>query len=159
MRMDAFFIFAAEYLYIISVAALAVYFLRQRRDSWLRMALFAIPAGLFALALGTLGNHLYFDPRPFVVGHFTPLVPHTPDNGFPSDHTLLVSAVAMIGTLWNRCLGIVLWVLALIVAVARVYVGLHHVIDVIGSIIISSAAVLSTYAVYKYLWPCRIAKT
>ena len=157
VMMDSFLIFAAEYLYLVSVAMLGVYFLLQHRDSWKRMALFAIPAGLFALAFGMLANHLYFDPRPFVVGHFTPLIPHAPDNGFPSDHTLLVSAVAMIGTLWNRRLGIVLWILALLVAVGRVYVGLHHALDVAGSIVISSVAVLLTYAAYRYLWHTEIA--
>ncbi len=150
--MDSFFIFAAEYLYLVSIATLGVYFLLRPRSSWKRMALFAILAGLFALLLGTIANHVYFDPRPFVVGHFTPLVPHAPDNGFPSDHTLLVSAVAMIGTLWNRRLGVALWILAILVAIGRVYVGVHHTVDVVGSIVISSIAVLLTYAAYKYLW-------
>ena len=157
MAMDSFFIFAAEYLYLVSVATLGAYFLLQPRDSWKHRAFFAIPAGLFALALGMIANHLYFDPRPFVAGHFTPLVPHAPDNGFPSDHTLLVSAVAMIGTLWNRRLGMVLWILAILVAVGRVYVGVHHVLDVAGSIVISSVAVLLTYAAYRYLWHTEIA--
>lgn len=155
--MDSFSIFAAEYLYIISVAVLGVYFFLQSRSSWKRMALFAILAGLFAFALGMITNHVYFDPRPFVVGHFTPLIPHAPDNGFPSDHALLVSAVAMIGTLWNRRLGVALWILALLVAIGRVYVGLHHVLDVAGSIVISSVAVLLTYAAYKYLFHKEIA--
>lgn len=114
------------------------------------MVFFAIPAGLFALALGTLANHLYFDPRPFVALHFTPLVPHVPDNGFPSDHTLLVSAVAMIGTLWNRRLGMVLWILAILVAIGRVYVGLHHVLDVIASMVFAVIATLAWYATLKY---------
>ncbi|MDE1919127.1 MAG: phosphatase PAP2 family protein [Patescibacteria group bacterium] len=155
--MNLFFILAAKYLYLVPVAILGVYFLLQERGAWKRMAFFAIPAGLFALALGTLANHLYFDPRPFVALHFTPLVPHAPDNGFPSDHTLLVSAVAMIGTLWNRRLGIVLWALALLVAIGRVYVGLHHVLDVAGSVVISFVAVLLTYAAYTYLWHKEIA--
>ncbi len=114
------------------------------------MAFFAIPAGLFALALGTLANHLYFDPRPFVALHFTPLVPHAPDNGFPSDHTLLVSAVAMIGTLWNRRLGMALWILAILVAIGRVYVGLHHVLDVIASMVFAVIATLAWYVTLKY---------
>ena len=154
--MESFFVFTAEYFYFASIATLGAYFLFQSRDSQKRMALFAIPAGLFALALGMLANHLYFDPRPFVVGHFTPLVPHAPDNGFPSDHTLLVSAIAMIGTLWNRRLGIVLWILAFLVAISRVYVGLHHVLDVAGSIAISTVAVLLAYAAYRH-WHKKIA--
>lgn len=150
--MDSFFILAAKYLYFLPVAVIGIYFLLQPPRSWVRMAMFAIPAGLFALLLGWIANHLYVDPRPFVAGHFTPLVPHDPDNGFPSDHALLVSAVAMIGTLWNRRLGLLLWVLALIVAAARVYVGLHHITDVVGSILISSIGVSLVYVVFKSFW-------
>ena len=149
--MNLFFILTAKYLYLVPVAILGVYFLLQERGAWKRMVFFAIPAGLFALALGTLANHLYFDPRPFVALHFTPLVPHAPDNGFPSDHTLLVSAVAMIGTLWNRRLGMVLWILAILVAIGRVYVGLHHVLDVIASMVFAVIATLAWYAILKYV--------
>lgn len=148
--MNLYFIFAAKYLYLLSVAILGVYFLLQPRDAQKRMALFAIPAVFFAYALGTLGNHLYIDPRPFVVGHFMPFLYHAPDNGFPSDHTLLVSAIAAIGTLWNWRLGFLLWSTALAVAVARVFVGLHHFTDVLGSIVISSAAVSLSYAIFRH---------
>ncbi len=148
--MDSFFIFAAKYLYLAVLGLLGLYVLMQPRDSQKRMAIFAVPAGLLALALGMLAGRFYFDPRPFVVGHFMPLVPHAPDNGFPSDHELLVSAAAMIGTVWNRRLGIALWALALVVAVARVYVGVHHLVDVAGSFVISSAAVLAAYAAFRH---------
>ena len=51
-----------------------------------------ISIGVIALILG----HLYYNPRPFVVGNFTPLISHSVDNGFPSDHVLLASAIASI---------------------------------------------------------------
>ncbi len=148
--MDSFFIFAAKYLFLLPVAIIGIYFLLQPRASWKRMALFAIPAALLTYLFGLLGGHLYFDPRPFVVGHFTPLVPHAPDNGFPSDHTLLVSAIAMIGTFWGRRLGAVLWAVAIIVAIARVYVGVHHPIDVIGSIVFAIIATVAWRAILTY---------
>lgn len=147
--MDTLFILAAKYLFIVPVIILALYFLRRPRSSWMRLALFAVPAAILTLVLGKIANHLYFDPRPFVVGHFTPLIPHAADNGFPSDHTLLVAAVAMIGTIWNRRLGAVLWILAILVGIARVYVGIHHATDIIGSMAIAIVAVLITYAVWK----------
>ncbi len=92
------------------------------------------------LRLDLIGNLLYVDPRPFVVGHFIPLIPHVPDNGFPSDHTLLAAALAAIGMYWNKWLGLALWVIAIAIAIARVYVGLHHPIDVLGSIVFALIA-------------------
>ena len=92
--------------------------------------------------------HVYFDPRPFVVGHFTPLIPHDPDNGFPSDHTLLLSAVASLLYPFNKRASYLLWLCTVTVGVSRVYVGIQHPIDVIGSIII---AVIVSYAGYQIL--------
>ncbi|MDE1975615.1 MAG: phosphatase PAP2 family protein [Patescibacteria group bacterium] len=113
------------------------------------MAVFAISAALLAYIIGVVGGLLYYDPRPFIIGHFTPLIPHAPDNGFPSDHALLASAIAMIGTIWNRRLGFALWILAVLIAIGRVYVGVHHVIDVCGSFIISILAVLLVFSASK----------
>lgn len=141
---DTFFIFAAKYLFVAPIVILAVYFLAQPRPAKKRMMRFALPALILTYGAGVIGNHLYVDPRPFVVGHFTPLVPHAPDNGFPSDHTLLVSALAVIACYWSQTLGGLLVVIALLVAIARIYVGLHHPIDVIGSIAI---AIVMTSAV------------
>jgi len=133
-----FLIFAARYLFVAPIVILAAFFLVQPWPAKKRMARFAMPALALTYVAGVVGNHLYVDPRPFVVGHFTSLVPHAPDNGFPSDHTLLVSALAVIACYWNQTLGGLLVVIALLVAIARVYVGLHHPIDVIGSMAIAT---------------------
>ncbi len=151
--MDLFFILSAKYLFVIPILVLGVYFLSQPRSVQKRILVFALPSLAFIYLLALLGGYIYFDTRPFVVGNFTPLIPHTPDNGFPSDHALLVSAVAAIGIYLNRKLGIVLWVLALTVAAARVYVGLHHPIDVAGSMAISILATSVIYFLIKNVWP------
>ncbi len=150
--MDAFFIFSAQYLFILPILILGVYFFTRGWPSQKRMAFFAIPAGLLTYLLGLIGTYLYYDPRPFVVGHFTPLISHIPDNGFPSDHTLLVSSLAAVGMYWNKWLGIVLWAIALLVAVSRIYVGLHHPIDVLASMAFAIIGVSVTYRVLKYGW-------
>ncbi|WP_419188808.1 phosphatase PAP2 family protein [Enhydrobacter aerosaccus] len=66
---------------------------------------------------------------------------HTPDNGFPSDHTLLLSALAALASCWNGRLSLLLWFIALLVGAARVYVGLHHPVDILGSILIAIGTV------------------
>jgi undecaprenyl-diphosphatase len=67
------------------------------------------------------------------VEHFRPLIPHEADNGFPSDHALLaagiVAAVGFARLLWVLPFGL----LAGLVDWARVGVGVHHPIDVLGS--------------------------
>ncbi|MDE2188512.1 MAG: undecaprenyl-diphosphatase [Patescibacteria group bacterium] len=144
--MNNFFIFCAQYLFVLPVLIWGIYFLSQPRTNWKHMVIFAISSALLTYAIAVICGWFYYDPRPFVVGNFTPLIPHAADNGFPSDHALLVSSIAMIGTMWNKKLGLVLWILAALVAVGRVCVGVHHPIDVIGSAVI---AVLVTVLVNK----------
>ncbi|HEU5114908.1 MAG TPA: phosphatase PAP2 family protein [Candidatus Paceibacterota bacterium] len=142
---DSIFVIFAKYLFIVPVIALGWYFFVQPKNVWLKNGIFAIISLAFTYGIGKIAGMLYFDPRPFVVGHFTPLIAHAADNGFPSDHALLVAGIAMVGTMWNKKLGGALWILALLVMAGRVYVGVHHPIDVIGSAII---AIIATDAVY-----------
>ena len=150
--MYLFFILSAKYLFIVPLLILGIYFLLLPRSAQKGALILVVPSLILIYLIAQFAGHLYYDPRPFVVGHFMPLIPHAPDNGFPSDHALLVSAAAMIGSYLNRKLGVVLWVLALIVAVARVYIGLHHPIDVIASIAISVMATSLVYLSIKYVY-------
>jgi undecaprenyl-diphosphatase len=79
------------------------------------------------------------------VGNFIPLIPHAPDNGFPSDHTLFGTALAVIIFPFHKRLGTVLFILALLVGIARVYLGINHAIDILGSAVISVLIGLSLY--------------
>ena len=156
--MDAFEIFSAKYLFVLSLVILGAYFLLRRWPAQKRMALFAIPAGILTFAIGYLVRLFYYDPRPFVVGHFVPLIQHAADNGFPSDHTLLVAALAMVGTYWNKWLGAALWVIVFLVGSARVYTGVHHAIDILASIIIAIVAVIVWHAIVDRLWKTKEVK-
>jgi undecaprenyl-diphosphatase len=109
--------------------------------------------GLLALLLGRLVAAVYFDPRPFVSGHFTPLIPHEPDNGFPSDHTLLSSASAMTVFLRDRRIGTVLWLLAVVVGAGRIASGLHSPTDVIGSFTLAIVAGAIATLVARRVFP------
>jgi undecaprenyl-diphosphatase len=147
--MNTFFILSAKYLMILPVIILGIYFIKLPRSSWKNTLIFILPSLIITYIVALIAGHIYYDPRPFVVDGITPLISHAPDNGFPSDHALLVSAIAMVGIYLNRKLGITLWILAIIVAIARVYVGVHHTIDVVGSIVISIIVTSVVYALYK----------
>jgi undecaprenyl-diphosphatase len=86
-----------------------------------------------------------------VVGNFTPLIPHAPNNGFPSDHTLLVSAIAAICSFYSRRVGVILWVIALYVGISRVYVGVHHPVDIVGSAVIAVTVSLLVFFGINFL--------
>ena len=147
--MDSIFVFGAKYLYLLALVVALVWFLRLPKEKKKEALLFGVIALPAVYVAAKIASWLYVDPRPFVVGHFTPLVPHAPDNGFPSDHTLLVSAIAAIIFPFDRKTSVLVWIIAVLVGISRVYVGIHHPIDVVGSIVIAIAASAIAYQAFR----------
>jgi undecaprenyl-diphosphatase len=90
-----------------------------------------------SLVIAKIASHFIYNPRPFVVLNSLPLISHAADNGFPSDHTLICAAVASIVFLYNKKLGIFLFVLTAFVGLSRILALVHHPIDILGSILIA----------------------
>lgn len=150
--MDMLIIFAAKYLIALSpILALWVLYKAspQRRKELIIFGAITVP---LAYLLALIARHFWYDPRPFVLGGFTPLIPHTADNGFPSDHMLLASALAAVVGYSDRKLAALTWVIALIIGGARVVAGVHHVTDILGSLALVLAAKWSAYAIIHQLW-------
>ncbi|MCX5699287.1 MAG: phosphatase PAP2 family protein [Candidatus Omnitrophica bacterium] len=142
---DLVFIFGAKYLYLLVIVIAFAWFLIQpkpRKKEILIIAGICLP---LVFVISKIVGYLYYNPRPFVVGHFKPLIYHSADNGFPSHHELLVSAIAAMIFIFSRRIGLVLWILALLVGFSRVYAGVHHLIDIAGSILISIGSVTLVY--------------
>jgi len=143
-------IFGAEYLIFIIIILGFGIFIKKPAQIKREMIIFAFFTLPIIFIISRICAALYFNPRPFVAENFTALIPHQSNNGFPSDHTLLSSAIAMIIWQFNRKKGLILLALALMVGLARVYVGVHHYLDIFTSLIISIVAVLF---VQQFIWP------
>ncbi len=142
-------IFGAKYLFIAIIIIAFIYFLRQANSVRKKMLLLAAFACPLILIIARLIGIFYYDPRPFVVGHFPPMIPHDPDNGFPSDHALLCAAISSWAFPFSKKLSSAAWVLTFLVGFSRVYVGVHHPIDIAGSVIISIATTAVVYWALK----------
>jgi undecaprenyl-diphosphatase len=140
--MNILIVFIAKYLVFVAAAIALVYFLKQTRAKQKEIFIFAVILLPLSYIIAKIVSHFYFDPRPFVQGNFTPLIPHAPDNGFPSDHTLLGAAIAFAIFRFNKKLGFLLFYLTVLVGVARVLAGVHHAVDIAGSIAIVGAVYL-----------------
>ncbi len=140
--MDSLIVFGASYLYILSGLVAGIFFLVQPRPSQKRLVILGILSAAIAGLLAFVAGKLYVDPRPFVAGNFVPLVPHAADNGFPSDHSLLVGLIAALVFAFDKRVGTILWIVAIAVGTSRVLAGVHHPVDVFGSFLISIAAVV-----------------
>ncbi len=143
--MESVIIFAASKLHTVIVLAGVVFFLclsKERKILFGYRTFFALPA---AFILGRIASLLVSSPRPFVTEHIQPLIAHVADNGFPSEHTLLVATVAALVYTEHKAYGIVLGALAICVGVSRVLADVHHGIDVVGSVVIAAFTVFAVY--------------
>jgi len=153
--MNELAIIIAKYFIILSVLV-AVFLLFRLRGKYkkLEYVFYIVVGGALCYLLAKLGGLLISDPRPFVVGHFTPLISHAADNGFPSDHTLLASFIGWVALYYSRKIGVIALILAALIGLARVYVGVHHLEDIIGSFVISGLAALAVGFTLNY-WSKR----
>ena len=150
--MDTAIIFIAKYLLYICAAIAVIYFLKQSRQKQKEMLIFAVILLPLSYIIAKIVGHFYFDPRPFVLGHFTPLIPHVPANGFPSDHTLFGAAVAFAIFHFNKKLGSPLLFFAILIGFSRILAGVHHTADILGSIIIAGLVYLLVSYVNPSSW-------
>ena len=152
--MEQLVIFLAEYFYLLVIAVAVIVALLLYRKHLVALAVAAICIGGGAYVIAKLLNRVILDPRPFIVTGQPALIPSSTDNGFPSDHTLLIAAVAAVISTINYRLGIIFWLLALVVGLARVAAGVHHLLDILGSIVIV-AVVYGVYLLGRRLWVQR----
>lgn len=149
---DCVFIFGAKYLYLAGGAIALIWFLKLPKEKKKKAVVFGIIVLPTIYIVSRISAWLYFNPRPFTVEHFTPLIPHKPDNGFPSDHVLLLSAIASVIYPFGKKFSLAVWLVAAMVAISRIYVGIHHPIDVIGSAIISIVvSALAYFVLNKFI--------
>ncbi|GAC1314963.1 MAG: undecaprenyl-diphosphate phosphatase BcrC [Mucilaginibacter sp.] len=147
--MDNFFIFCAQYLFVVAFLIAAIYFFKQARKLQARIVILGVICACISYAIALIAGQLYFDPRPFVEEHFIPLIAHDTENGFPSDHVLMLSVIAAVVSIFNLRWAAVLWLITGLVAYSRVYVGVHHSIDVLASILIVVIVTAVSYYLFR----------
>lgn len=136
--MNTLIIFCAKYLIFVEAALFIYFFFQTPIETRRRILGYIVLVSIISLMIAVGVSHLYENPRPFVVDNFTPLVIHTPDNGFPSDHALLAFALASIAIFsYKRKAASVLWLIAVCVALGRVAAGVHHFLDILASLVIT----------------------
>ncbi len=150
-------ILSAKYLYLLIVFAGIIFAILRVKGKKKDIIYFAVVSLPLTLVIAKLSGYLYYDPRPFVAQHFVPLIQHAADNGFPSDHSLISFAFASLVFVFNKKLGLVLFVLGGLVGVSRIYVGIHSPIDIAGSLLISIIIALSVYYLFRFTFSRKIS--
>ncbi|MBE0612883.1 MAG: undecaprenyl-diphosphatase [Burkholderiales bacterium] len=113
---------------------------------WLRASftmrqvlLAATVSGLTGLLINQLIALVWYHPRPFELGIGQTLMSHALDSSFPSDHLTVIWAVAfsLLRRERTRLAGGALVFLGLPVAWARIYLGVHFPLDILGAALVA----------------------
>jgi undecaprenyl-diphosphatase len=145
--MDTLIAWLANYLLWVMAAGAAVHgLLREHGSARARAAASAVLGLGLTLVFILIAAKVHTDPRPFVQNpHLHPLISHSADNGFPSDHSAAAGLIAMLVTLRDRVVGALFWLAAAGVGAARMAAHVHHLQDVVAGFAIGAlAAVVAT---------------
>ncbi|MCF8568214.1 undecaprenyl-diphosphatase [Alicyclobacillus tolerans] len=157
--LDAIMIFfAKDALEIYAVLFVVAWFALPKKDIQNRHALVVAGfAGVLALIINVILSHIWFRPRPFTVfqkGTFTQLIPHASDASFPSDHAS--GSFGFAAGSWGRqqkWISYTFTIIAIIVMIARVFVGVHYPSDVIGGLIVGVISGKVMWKFSRFLFP------
>jgi undecaprenyl-diphosphatase len=136
-------------------AFMTLWWLAKDRVGAAKIATAAAGAGLWIEVI----KRLFERPRPTIVPHLAEFTGFS----YPSGHALAATAtfgmLAMIASSHVReaqgrvAIHFVCWALAGLVAISRVYLGVHYPTDVIGGVVLGSAWIYLT----AYFWSNRAA--
>ena len=134
-----FAIFIANDLLYCMILLFAWFWLRGNYDTK-KQILKAFIFTSIAILISQCISHVYYHPRPFVMEVGRTLIYHAPNGSFPSDHMLIFSSIAF-SYLFSaqRKLGIILLIMAWLVAWSRVYLGVHFPLDMLGAFLLAFA--------------------
>lgn len=145
--MDLFIKIIADWFVIAVVVIGAVGFIKFTKKDHYQAVAKAAMVGLTSLLLAKIASLIYQGERPFVLLGESPKAAFLNNPGFPSDHALLVFAVAAV--VWastkNVPLGIALLVMSILVAIGRVVALVHSPIDVLGAFVCVLLAATALY--------------
>ncbi len=155
-------IFFANYdLEIYVVLFIIAWFVLPKKDIKHRHALIiAGLSGILALILNVVIANIWFRPRPFTVfpkGSFTQLVPHSSDASFPSDHAS--GSFGFAAASWGRnekWISRTFTTIAILVMIARVYVGVHYPTDVLAGLVIGIIASRIMWRLARFIFPVSV---
>ena len=141
--------FVADYLiYLIPLLVIALWCWGKGLQH--NLAVKACLVALVALGMNQIIIALWPHPRPFMAGVGHSFMAHAPDASFPSDHAT-VFAVIGLTLVFGSVRSVIGWsvlALGMIVAWARIFLGVHFPLDMVGAV----AVVCLAWAAIHLVW-------
>lgn len=141
-------VIANDLIYLIPLLLLGMWLKGDSR--YRNQAIKACLVALLALGANQLIGLTYSHPRPFMIGLGHTWTSHAPDSSFPSDHVTILTSIGLVllfGGIFRLATAVLL--LDLAVAWARVFVGVHFPLDMIGAVGVACAAYVVTLPLWR----------
>jgi len=134
--------------YVFFAGVIAHWFLHSRDHR--PMVVKALIAACVAMGISGLIAHFYFRARPFVTHSVYELIPHAANSSFPSDHATGAFVIAMAFFLVNKKIGTPWLIFAGLVAISRVWTGVHYPFDIIAGACIGIASAVGVQQLFAH---------
>ncbi len=140
--LDTLTVIAAKYMPLFVGVGMVIIWIRNRNSR--DIVLYGFYAAIIGLLISSLIGLVYYHPRPFVVPVGTLLFTYPVDSSFPSDHSTIIFSMALMLIYFKetRIGGLIFLLLGVIGGIARVFVGVHFPLDIVGSFIVSIVSVM-----------------
>jgi len=125
---------AGALIYLVPIILFIVWFFSAAAK---KVALRAVLAGGIGLIIAKIIGPALNRPRPFETSGVNEFLFHRPDYSFPSDHAILLFAMAF-SFLFSgyKRLAIFMFILAFVIIASRIAVGVHYPSDIIAGALI-----------------------
>jgi len=148
---DILVITFGHYLPYIIVLVLVIYWFKQEASIKNRTALVSafVSFVIARLFLVEIIRKLFPRDRPFLSHEVIQLIAKDTEKSFPSGHATALFAIAMAVYFYNKKLGVILFILALINGITRVIAGVHFPSDILGGAILGIVVAWLVHLLWK----------
>jgi undecaprenyl-diphosphatase len=141
-------VIADDLIYLVPLLLIGMWLWGDSRHR--NQAIKACLVALLALGANQLIGLAYTHPRPFMIGLGHTWTYHAPDSSFPSDHVTILTSIGLtllFGGTFRLAAAVLM--LGLAVAWARVFVGVHFPLDMIGAVAVACVAYVVTLPLWR----------
>ncbi len=149
--LDSFMVFCATYLIYVMVLVVLVY-VAVGYKKWRDMALVTFVSAFFArFVIGSGIRYFYHHARPdgAILIQLHLLITKELASSFPSGHSIFAFAMATAVYLYNKKAGLWFYLAAFLVGIARIFVGVHWPLDILGGIILGIPSAIACNWLFK----------
>lgn len=145
--LDVLAIFLAKYTPYLAVGVLFLLLFWNFKNYFLPVVE-SLTAAVLGMGIVKIIRFLWFNPRPFVSQDIHLLLSHSSSSSFPSMHVTFFFALSTVVLLYSKKAGILFFITSFLIALARVFVGLHWPSDILGGMVLGT---FSALIVHKFL--------